>query len=88
MNRDNYPSRKGKPKLETWLLDQLIMNKINAILSNWKTTLAAIAAIATALSDGFQTTDFAAIATAVGLVLAKDADKSNSPSPSKTKLVD
>ncbi len=77
-SRDNYPSRKGKPSVETWILTKLIpMSKLNAILANWKTLLLGIASAATALSDGFQYADIAVLTAAAGLIFAKDADKTN-----------
>ena len=82
-----YPSRKGKPELITWLLAKLLMNKINLFLANWKTTLAGVAAICVALQDGFQMADVAAITTAIGLIVSKDADKSNAQFPVKATKV-
>lgn len=53
------------------------MKFINSLLANWKTTISGIAAIATALSDGFQMSDMAALILGAGLISGKDADKTN-----------
>jgi hypothetical protein len=57
------------------------MKLLNGILANWKTGLLGIATIATALSDGFTFSDVPAIMAGIGLIVGKDADKTNSTRP-------
>lgn len=71
------------------------MNKINAFLTNWKTSLggvsailAAVSAIASILADGYQPGDFDQIAISIGaigagfsMLFARDSDKSSEDQP-------
>lgn len=73
------------------------MKTINAILANWKTSIAGLAvlgsgltALAVAIEDGLQLADAEPIALAVGLIaggvaaiLGRDADKSSEDSGAK-----
>lgn len=69
--------RKGKPSVQFWIF----MKLVNSILANWKTTLAGVVAVLTAVMDGITFDDLPAIIAGIGLILGKDSDKSNAAHP-------
>ena len=74
------------------------MGALLSIFANWQTTVAGLGVLVTTLTHLFTTfsagglgtslyTDITALIAGFGLIFAKDANKSNSPTPVATKAV-